>query len=63
MVLEMLASGVTTVYDCTEAPQALPGCLEAQAEVVRGRGIRAVLSFEATERLSPENGQLGLAEK
>ena len=62
ILLEMLASGVTTVYDCTEAPHALPGCLETQAEVVRGRGIRAVLSFEATERLSPENGQLGLAE-
>ena len=62
MLLELLASGVTTVYDCTEAPYALPGCLEAQAEVVRERGIRAVLSFEATERLSPENGQLGLAE-
>ena len=62
ILLEMLASGVTTVYDCTEAPYALPGCLEAQAEVVRRRGIRAVLSFEATERLSRENGQLGLAE-
>jgi cytosine/adenosine deaminase-related metal-dependent hydrolase len=62
ILLEMLASGVTTVYDCTEAPRALPGCLEAQAEVVRRRGIRAILSFEATERISPENGQLGLQE-
>jgi 5-methylthioadenosine/S-adenosylhomocysteine deaminase len=62
ILLEMLRSGVTTVYDCTEAPYALPGCLAAQAEVVRKRGIRAVLSFEATERVSKENGQLGLAE-
>ncbi len=62
MLLEMLRSGVTTVYDCTEAPHALPGCLAAQAEVVRRRGIRAVLSFEATERVSQENGQLGLRE-
>ncbi len=59
---EMLRSGVTTVYDCLEAPHSLPGCLSAQAEVVRGRGIRAVLSFEATERVSRENGQLGLRE-
>ncbi len=62
ILLEMLRSGVTTVYDCTEAPYALPGCLAAQAEVVRQRGIRAVLSFEATERVSAENGQLGLRE-
>lgn len=62
ILLEMLKSGITTVYDCTEAPHALPGCLNAQAEVVRGRGIRAILSFEATERVSKENGQLGLKE-
>ena len=62
MLLEMLKSGTTTVYDCTEAPHALPGCLAAQAEVVRARGLRAILSFEATERVSRENGQLGLKE-
>jgi cytosine/adenosine deaminase-related metal-dependent hydrolase len=62
MLLEMLKSGTTTVYDCTEAPYALPGCLTAQAEVVRARGIRAILSFEATERVSAANGQLGLKE-
>jgi len=61
-LLEMVRSGVTTVYDCTEAPHALPGCLNAQAAVVRRRGIRAILSFEATERVSPANGQLGLRE-
>ena len=60
--VRMLSSGVTTFYDCLEAPFALPGCLAAQAEVVRRRGIRGVLSFEATERVSAENGQLGLRE-
>jgi len=58
----MLRSGITSFYDCTEGPNALPGCLAAQAEVVRERGIRGILSFEATERLSPENGQRGLHE-
>ena len=58
----MLRSGITSFYDCTEGPNAIPGCLAAQAEVVRGRGIRGTLSFEATERLSPENGQRGLRE-
>jgi 5-methylthioadenosine/S-adenosylhomocysteine deaminase len=60
--LEMLRSGITTVYDCLEAPNSLPGCLAMQAEVVRSRGLRAILSFEATERVSPANGQLGLQE-
>ena len=60
--VEMLRSGVTSFYDCLEAPHSLPGCLNAQAEVVRARGLRAILSFEATERVSKENGQLGLRE-
>lgn len=58
----MLLSGVTGCYDCTEAPHALPGILAAQAEVVRRHGLRAILSFEATERVSAENGRLGLEE-
>ena len=58
----MLKSGVTSFYDCTEAPYALPGCLLAQAEVVRKHGMRSILSFEATERVNKQNGQLGLKE-
>ena len=58
----MLRGGTTAFYDITEAPNALPGCLQAQAEVVRSRGIRGILSFEATERVSKANGQLGLRE-
>ena len=60
--LEMIRSGVTTFYDCLEAPYALPGALDVQAEVVRRWGLRGVLSFEATQRVSPENGELGLQE-
>ena len=59
---QMLRGGTTSFYDITEAPNALPGCLHAQAEVVHARGIRGILSFEATERVSQENGQLGLRE-
>ncbi|MCC6190354.1 MAG: amidohydrolase family protein [Anaerolineales bacterium] len=62
LLVEMLRSGITTVYDCLEAPHSLPGSLPAQAEVARRRGVRAILSFEATERVSAENGQLGLRE-
>jgi 5-methylthioadenosine/S-adenosylhomocysteine deaminase len=60
--LEMVRSGVTTFYDCLEAPHAIPGALAVEAEVVRRRGLRGVLSFEATERVSAENGALGLRE-
>jgi cytosine/adenosine deaminase-related metal-dependent hydrolase len=59
---EMLRSGVTSFYDCLEAPYAIPDALLAQKEVVDQRGLRGILSFEATERVSKENGQLGLRE-
>lgn len=59
---EMLGGGTTSFYDCLEAPFALPGALALQREVVERYGMRARLSFEATERVSPENGQLGLRE-
>jgi cytosine/adenosine deaminase-related metal-dependent hydrolase len=60
--LEMIRSGVTTFYDCLEAPLALPGCLDVEAEVVRRWRLRGVLSFEATQRMSKENGEQGLVE-
>jgi 5-methylthioadenosine/S-adenosylhomocysteine deaminase len=59
---QMLQGGVTSFYDCLEAPYALPGALPAQAAIVRARGLRGILSFEATQRVSPENGELGLQE-
>jgi len=59
---EMLRGGTTSFYDCLEAPFAIPNALLAQKEVVERRGMRGILSFEATERVSPENGQLGLRE-
>jgi len=58
----MIQSGITSFYDCTEAPHALPGVLNAQAEIVRQVGLRAILSFEATQRVSEDNGLLGLEE-
>ena len=58
----MVLSGVTSFYDCLEAPNTLPGCLGVEAEIVRRHGLRAILSFEATERISLENGQAGLQE-
>ena len=59
---EMIDSGVTSFVDVLEAPGALPGALNIAAESVRQAGLRAILSFEACERVSPENGALGLKE-
>jgi 5-methylthioadenosine/S-adenosylhomocysteine deaminase len=60
--IAMIHSGITSFYDCEEAPNALPGILAAQMEVVKLRGLRAILSFEATQRVSQKNGLLGLQE-
>jgi 5-methylthioadenosine/S-adenosylhomocysteine deaminase len=59
---EMVCSGITSFYDCLEAPFAIPDALLAQKEVVERRGLRGILSFEATERVSKKNGQMGLQE-
>jgi len=58
----MLHSGITTFCDILEAPNALPGALDAAARGVERAGLRAVLCFEATERAGRENGELGLRE-
>ncbi len=59
---DMIRSGVTTFFDCLEAPNAIPGGLFVQAEVVERWGLRGVLCFEATQRVSQQNGELGLRE-
>ena len=60
--VEALKNGTTCVVDILEAPNAIPGALEVEAEALEKLGLRAILSFEATERVSEENGELGLKE-
>lgn len=59
---EMLRSGITTFYDILEAPNAIPEALLAQKAVAEKRGLRSLLSFEATERAGAEIAELGLQE-
>ncbi len=59
---ELLGSGTTTFYDILEAPQALPDALFVERDVVHRRGLRGLLSVEATERAGPEVAELALAE-
>ena len=59
---KLIRNGITTVVDIMEAPYALPGGLDIAGEVIDRMGMRGVMMFEATERVSQENGQLGLQE-
>ncbi|MCS6768912.1 MAG: amidohydrolase family protein [Candidatus Caldarchaeum sp.] len=61
-VVERLKTGTTLTADILEAPNAIPGVLDVEADVLESAGLRGVLSFEATERIGPENGLLGLSE-
>jgi len=60
--IEMIRTGTTAFADILEAPNAIPGALEVEAKAVNEVGLRGILSFEATERMSRENGQLGIKE-
>jgi 5-methylthioadenosine/S-adenosylhomocysteine deaminase len=53
----MIRAGFTSFCDVLEAPNAPEGILEAEAAVVRGAGLRAVLMTEASERISRERGE------
>ena len=60
--LEHIRSGITTTTDTAEGSYALPGALDYVDRGATESGIRAVLSFETTGRISEENSQLGLEE-
>ena len=60
--LELIDSGVTSLCDVLEAPLAMPGGLAAEAAVLDGLGLRALVSTEACERISAETGLQGLEE-
>src|SRR5208337_4396748 len=60
--LELIESGVTSLCDVLEAPLAGPEGLAAEAAVLDELGLRAVVSTEACERISPETALRGLEE-
>ena len=60
--VEMIKSGITSFTDILEAPNSIPGALEVEGKEIKKAGLRAFLSFEACERISFDNGQLGLKE-
>lgn len=60
--VEMIKSGVTSFMDILEGPNSVPGALEVEKKVIEAAGLRGLLCFEACERMSLENGQVGLKE-
>lgn len=61
-ILDHIRSGVTTTADTAEGSYALPGALDAVDQAAQETGIRAILSFETTGRISQQNAALGLDE-
>jgi 5-methylthioadenosine/S-adenosylhomocysteine deaminase len=59
---EALMSGTTCFADTYSAPNAIVGSLDHIARAVNEVGIRGIISFESTERRSPEEGKRGLQE-
>jgi cytosine/adenosine deaminase-related metal-dependent hydrolase len=60
--VEMAKSGTTCFSDILEAPNSIPGALDAEATVVRKVGLRGILSFEASERVSSTNATASVKE-
>jgi cytosine/adenosine deaminase-related metal-dependent hydrolase len=61
-MVDHIRTGVTTTTDTTEGSYALPGALEAVDQAAMESGMRAILSFETTGRISEKNAALGLEE-
>jgi 5-methylthioadenosine/S-adenosylhomocysteine deaminase len=61
-VADHIRSGITCTTDTAEGSYALPGALDAVDQACIETGIRAVLSFETTGRISEENAAMGLQE-
>ena len=60
--LEFLKTGTTTFADTYSGPSSIEGVLDRIAKAVAEAGIRGLLSFEATERHSKEEGERGVRE-
>ena len=55
-------SGVTNFFDNISAPNCIDGILDSMEKAVNEVGIRGILSFEATQRRSYEEGVRGVKE-
>lgn len=61
-LLDAALSGATAVIDHHESPSFIGGSLDVLAEAARAVGVRAALSYGATDRHGREGAKAGLAE-
>jgi len=61
-MLGNIRSGITTTTDTAEGSYAIPGAMDHVLRAADEAGMRCVLSFETTGRISPGNQALGLQE-
>jgi len=59
---KMLKSGTTTTHELVEGPYHVNGILDGAAKAVEESGMRAIIAFETTERVSMENAKEGIKE-
>ncbi len=62
MLAEAIRHGTTTLIDHHASPNAIPGSLDVISEAVDISGLRAVLSYEVTDRDGEEKAQAGIQE-
>jgi 5-methylthioadenosine/S-adenosylhomocysteine deaminase len=60
--IDFVKSGTTMFFDNISAPNAIEGILDHMEKAVNEVGIRGILSFEATQRRSIEEGIRGVRE-
>jgi len=61
-MLGNIRTGITTTTDTAEGSYALPGAMDHVLQAAEESGMRCILSFETTGRISPENQELGFQE-
>jgi len=62
MLIDAIKHGTTTLIDHHASPNAIDGSLDIIASVVEKSGVRAVLSYEVTDRDGKDKSQAGIAE-
>ncbi len=62
MLIDAIKHGTTTLIDHHASPNAIDGSLDVIAGIVEKSGLRAVLSYEVTDRDGDDKSQAGIAE-
>ena len=61
-LIDAIRHGTTTLFDHHASPNFIDGSLDVIADTVEQSGLRAVLSYEVTDRNGPKGAQAGIRE-